>query len=75
VNVTERSFGWLGALGRGAVVLGVGFGLLVVGPQLILTQATGFARSGRVAVASIWFTVWLVVLAVAMRRLQERRVL
>lgn len=75
MNVTGRSFGWLGALGRGAIVLGVGFGLLVLGPQLILTQATGIERSGRVALATIWFTIWLVVLAVAMRRLQERQIL
>jgi hypothetical protein len=73
VSDAERSFGWLGAIGRGVLVLGVGVGLLVIGPQTILTRLTGLDRSGRVAIATAWFTVWIVVLAFGLRRLQERR--
>ena len=71
----ERPFGWVDAIGRGLLVLGIGIGVLVIGPQLILTRVTGLARSDRVALVSGWFTVWLVLLAVGLRRLQERRTL
>ncbi len=75
MNDAERSFGWLGAIARGVLVLGVGVGLLVVGPQAILTRVTGLDRSGRVALTTVWFSIWIVVLAVGLRRLQERRLI
>ena len=68
-------FGWAGAAARGTAVLFVVVLALVVVPNLLLTELTAFGRSTRVAAATLWFTVALVALAWALRRLQARRVI
>lgn len=75
MSTTESGFGWLGGLVRGLLVVAVGVGLLVYGPHLILTRLTSVGRSPRVAIATTWFAVWFVILAVGLRRLQARRLL
>ena len=73
MNDSERTYGWISALVRGAIVVVVGTALLVYGPHLILTKLTSSSRSTRVGFATAWFGLWITVLAVALRRLQGRR--
>jgi hypothetical protein len=63
---------WAKALVVGVAVVAVAFGLLVVVPDLLLSNLSGIGRSGRVAVATGWFTAALVALLWLLRRLQER---
>ncbi len=63
---------WSKAIVVGVAMVGATFGLLVVVPDLLLTNLSGIGRSGRVAVTTGWFTVALVALLWAMRRLQGR---
>jgi hypothetical protein len=68
-------FGWAGAAVRGTAVLVVLVVALVVVPNVLVTELTGFGRSTRVAAATLWFTAALAALAWALRRLQARRVI
>jgi len=62
---------WRAAL-EAADILAAGFGLLVVGTDLIVTRVTGLDRHGRVGLATVWFVLALSLLAWLMRRLQAR---
>ncbi len=59
----------------GVLIVVVAFLALVYVPNLVLTKASGLDRSGRVLVATVWFTVAVVGLLWALRRLQARRVI
>lgn len=48
---------------------------LVVVPNYILNHLDAFERSGRVAVATVWFTAALAGIAFGLRRLQARHLL
>lgn len=66
---------WPRAFLRGMVIVAVAIVLLVVIPDLILSQITGVERSGRVALATGWFIFSLAGLIWGLRRLQSRRVI
>lgn len=66
---------WSRALLLGMVIVAVAFALLVVIPDLILSEITGIERGGRVALASGWFIVSLTGMIWGLRRLQSRRVI
>jgi hypothetical protein len=65
--------GWPRAVVTGLVIVAASVGLLMYAPDLFLTQLTGLSRSGRVAIASVWFFVALGLLAWVLRRLQAHR--
>ena len=66
--------GWTRAAVTTAALVVVVVLTLVLVPNAILTRLTSLGRSGRVAVATAWFTFALLGLAVALRRLQARHV-
>jgi len=66
---------WPRAFLSGVVIVGVAFALLVVIPDLILSEITGVERGGRVALATGWFVASLAGLLWGLRRLQSRRVI
>jgi len=66
---------WPRAIVSGLVIVAVAFALLVVIPDLILSEITGLDRGGRVALATGWFAVSLVGLLWGLRRLQSRRII
>jgi hypothetical protein len=68
-------FGWPRAILETLIVVVVGVAALVYGPNLILTRLHGLSRGGRVALATVWFSVFFVVLAWSLRRLQRRHVI
>jgi hypothetical protein len=63
---------WMKALLWGAGIVAATFVLLVVVPDLLLSNLSGIKRSERVAVATAWFTVALVAVLWVLRRLQAR---
>ena len=67
------SIGLLRAILSGGLIVVVTIAVLVYVPNLVLTRLTGLSRSGRVAIATSWFFVVLVVLGWTLRRLQARR--
>lgn len=69
----QTSVGWPRALISGFLVVGAAVGVLVHVPNLVLTELTGLSRSGRVAIATVWFFVALGLLGWVLRRLQARR--
>ncbi len=71
----DRRIGWARAIVETAAVAIVGVVVLVYGPNLILTRLTGISRPGRVALATAWFSVFLVGLAWGLRRLQRRHLI
>jgi hypothetical protein len=66
---------WPRAIVSGVVIVAVAFALLVVIPDLILSQVTNFERGGRVALATGWFAASLVGLLWGLRRLQSRHII
>lgn len=66
---------WSRAFLSGVVIVGVAFVLLVIIPDLILSEITGVERGGRVALATGWFVASLAGLLWGLRRLQGRRVI
>lgn len=66
---------WPRAIISGVVIVGVAFVLLVVVPDLILSQITSFDRSGRVALATGWFVAALIGIMWGLRRLQRRHLI
>lgn len=66
---------WPRAILSGLAIVLVAFVLLVVMTDLILTDLTSLGRSQRVLLATVWFTGSLVGLFVALRRLQQHRVI
>jgi hypothetical protein len=63
---------WLRAIITAAIAVGLAFVALVIVPDLVLSQINSIARGQRVALATGWFTVALVVMLWALRRLQDR---
>lgn len=66
---------WLRAIVSGVVIVGIAFALLVVVPDLILSQVTSFERGGRVALATGWFAASLAGMLWGLRRLQGSRII
>ncbi len=66
---------WPRAILSGIVIVGAAFALLVVIPDLILSEVTGFERSGRVFLATGWFAASLVGLLWGLRRLQSSHII
>lgn len=66
---------WTRAFLSGVVIVAAAFVLLVVIPDLILSEVTGVERGGRVALATIWFSVSLAGLLWGLRRFQSRRII
>jgi hypothetical protein len=57
------------------VIAALGLALLVLVPNLIVTRLGGLGRSGRVALASVWFFGMLAAFTWLLRRLQARRLI
>jgi hypothetical protein len=57
------------------VIVALGVALLVLVPNLILTRVGGLDRSGRVALATVWFFGMLAAFAWLLRRLQARHLI
>jgi hypothetical protein len=66
---------WPKAVLAAVVIAALGVALLVVVPDLILTRVGGLDRSGRVALATVWFFGMLAAFAWLLRRLQARRLI
>ncbi len=66
---------WPRAIVATVVVVALGVALLVVVPNLIVTRVGGLDRSGRVALATVWFFGMLAAFAWLLRRLQARRLI
>jgi hypothetical protein len=66
---------WPRAIVSGVLIVGVAFGLLVVVPDLFLTEITNVDRSGRVRLATAWFAASLLGMLWGLRRLQRRRII
>ena len=66
---------WPRAIVATVVVVALGIALLVVVPNLIVTQLGGLDRSGRVALATVWFFGMLAAFAWLLRRLQARHLI
>jgi hypothetical protein len=64
---------WPRAIVEAIVIVALGVALLVVVPNLIVTRVGGLDRSGRVALATVWFFGMLAAFAWLLRRLQARR--
>jgi hypothetical protein len=52
------------------VIVALGVTLLVIVPNLIVTRVGGLERSGRVALATVWFFGMLAAFTWLLRRLQ-----
>ena len=66
---------WPRAIVATVVVVALGVALLVVVPNLIVTRVGGLDRSGRVALATVWFFGMLAGFAWLLRRLQARHLI
>jgi hypothetical protein len=66
---------WPRAIVATVVVVALGIVLLVVVPNLIVARLGGLDRSGRVALATVWFFVMLAGFAWLLRRLQARHLI
>jgi hypothetical protein len=66
---------WPRAIVATVVVVALGIVLLVVVPNLIVTQLGGLDRSGRVALATVWFFGMLAGFTWLLRRLQARHLI
>ncbi len=66
---------WPRAIVATVVVVALGIALLVVVPNLIVTRLGGLDRSGRVALATVWFFGMLAGFAWLLRRLQARHLI
>jgi hypothetical protein len=67
--------GWPRAIVATVVLAALGVALLVVVPNLIVTRVGGLDRSGRVALATVWFFGMLAAFAWLLRRLQARHLI
>jgi hypothetical protein len=70
-----HSIGWFRALVTAAIVIVVGFGLLVYLPNAVLTKIHGKTRGSLVAVATTLFFVLLIAMAWGLRQLQRRKII
>ena len=66
---------WPRAILATVVIVVLGVALLVVVPNLIVTRVGGLDRSGRAALATVWFLGMLAALAWLLRRLQARHLI
>lgn len=66
---------WARAVVAGVLIAALGVALLVVVPNLIVTRVGGLDRSGRVALATVWFFAMLAGFAWLLRRLQARHLI
>ena len=66
---------WPRAIVATVVIVVLGVALLVVVPNLIVTRVGGLDRSGRVALATVWFFGLLAAFAWLLRRLQARHLI
>ena len=66
---------WPRAIVATVVVVAIGIVLLVVVPNLIVTRLGGLDRSGRVALATVWFFGMLAGFAWLLRRLQAKHLI
>jgi hypothetical protein len=66
---------WPRAIVATAIVAALGVALLVVVPNLIVSQLGGLDRSWRAGLATIWFFGMLTALAWLLRRLQARKLI
>jgi hypothetical protein len=66
---------WPQAIVAAVVIVVLGVVLLVLAPNLILTRVGGLDRSGRVALATVWFFGMLAAFAWLLRRLQARHLI
>ncbi len=66
---------WQRAVVSGVIIVGLAFVLLVLIPNLILSEITSVERSGRVALATGWFVASLAGLLWGLRRLQSRQII
>jgi hypothetical protein len=73
--MTDRPMPWPRAMFSGLIIVALTFALLVVVPDLILSQITSVQRGGRVALATVWFVAALSGLLWGLRRLQSHRVI
>lgn len=63
---------WPRAAVLGAAVVALTFFLCVEVPNLIVSRMTSLSRNLRAELATLWFTVALVVLLWGLRKLQQR---
>ena len=75
VRELGATLSWPRAIVATVVVVALGIVLLVVVPNLIVTQLGGLDRSGRVALATVWFFGMLAGFAWLLRRLQARHLI
>lgn len=71
----REALNWPRAIVATVVIVVLGVALLVVVPNLILTRVGGLDRSGRVALATVWFFGMLAAFAWLLRRLQARHLI
>jgi len=67
--------GWPRAIATGLVVLIIGFAGAILGPNAILTKSLALTRTAREWLAIALFFTVIIVLAVALRWLQHRKLL
>ena len=75
VRELGATLSWPRAIVATVVVVALGIVLLVVVPNLIVTRLGGLDRSGRVALATVWFFGMLAGFAWLLRRLQARHLI
>ena len=65
---------WVRATITGIVIVAIAFGLLVIVPDELLKNLSGFDRSQRVGVATAWFIASLAGMMFVLRFLQRKHV-
>ena len=72
---TPSPIGWLRAIATTAVISLVSIAVLVYGTNAVLTKIHGKTRGSLVAVATIMFFGFLLLIAWALRQLQRRKII
>jgi hypothetical protein len=72
-EANEPTIGWLRAIATALAVIVVGFLGAVVGANAILTKSLALTRTAREWLATALFFVVIIVLATALRFMQQRR--
>ena len=71
----HSTIGWPRAIATGLAVIIIGFAGAVVGPNAILTKSLALTRSAREWLAIALFFAVIVLLAIALRWLQHRKLI
>jgi hypothetical protein len=71
----SSSIGWPGAVVVAVLVIIIGFAGCIIGPNAILTKSLALTRTAREWLATALFFAVLVILAVALRTLQQRKII